>query len=297
MRSPTSARSSRPGRRSTSRRMPAGVTVYAPDAKAPLYPLAALGGIGEPAARRVAAGGPVDDRPRRRRRADGGVDVRRAEVRSERPAHLRGPAGASSPRSLAEVGELRAATRARARWRQPAASRAGGRRRRHGGWTTRYRAPLAAEDHNAQISLLTGMAAAELMLDAGTGILRTQEAPDEQCLRALPPPGRARSAPSGARAVAYGEFIRSLDPGEPRRRRAAAGGRRDRSRRPLRGLRRDPPRHRANGSTSRSPPTTRTRRRRCGACRTATSPSAASRRSAGHRPPTGSVTGLAASPT
>jgi exoribonuclease R len=36
-----------------------------------------------------------------------------------------------------------------------------------------YRAPLPAEGWNAQISLLTGMAAAELMLAHGTGILRT----------------------------------------------------------------------------------------------------------------------------
>lgn len=42
-----------------------------------------------------------------------------------------------------------------------------------------YRAPLPADSWNAQISLLTGMAAADLMLAAGTGILRTlPAAPD-----------------------------------------------------------------------------------------------------------------------
>ena len=40
-----------------------------------------------------------------------------------------------------------------------------------------YRAPLAAEAWNAQVSLLAGMCAARLMLDAGTGILRTLPAP------------------------------------------------------------------------------------------------------------------------
>ncbi|UNO42379.1 RNB domain-containing ribonuclease [Streptomyces sp. MST-110588] len=49
----------------------------------------------------------------------------------------------------------------------------------NGGYTLEYRAPLPAEGWNAQISLLTGMAAAELMLASGTGILRTlPTAPD-----------------------------------------------------------------------------------------------------------------------
>jgi exoribonuclease R len=41
------------------------------------------------------------------------------------------------------------------------------------------RAGLPAEDWNAQLSLLTGMAAARFMLDAGVGILRTLPAPDD----------------------------------------------------------------------------------------------------------------------
>jgi exoribonuclease R len=41
------------------------------------------------------------------------------------------------------------------------------------GWTLGLRPPLPVELYNAELSLLTGMCAAELMLDAGFGILRT----------------------------------------------------------------------------------------------------------------------------
>ena len=51
----------------------------------------------------------------------------------------------------------------------------GSARRSHdeSGWHVVFRAPLPVEDWNAQISLLTGMAAAGMMLEAGVGILRT----------------------------------------------------------------------------------------------------------------------------
>ncbi|WP_037808777.1 RNB domain-containing ribonuclease [Streptomyces sp. NRRL S-1448] len=48
---------------------------------------------------------------------------------------------------------------------------------RNGRYHLEYRAPLPAYGWHAQISLLTGMAAAELMLAAGTGILRTLPSP------------------------------------------------------------------------------------------------------------------------
>lgn len=46
------------------------------------------------------------------------------------------------------------------------------------GWTLRWRDRLPADDWNAEVSLLTGMAAARMMLDAGVGILRTLPEPD-----------------------------------------------------------------------------------------------------------------------
>jgi exoribonuclease R len=42
-----------------------------------------------------------------------------------------------------------------------------------------FRPPVRAEDWNAQLSLLTGMVAARMMLDAKVGILRTMPPPDE----------------------------------------------------------------------------------------------------------------------
>ncbi|GAA1849453.1 RNB domain-containing ribonuclease [Pseudonocardia ailaonensis] len=51
-----------------------------------------------------------------------------------------------------------------------------------GGWTVRVRRRTPVEDWNAEISLLTGMSAARLMLDAGIGILRTLPAPESDAV-------------------------------------------------------------------------------------------------------------------
>ena len=48
-----------------------------------------------------------------------------------------------------------------------------------GGYRIVAAPPLPVEDWNAQISLMTGMAAAEMMLEGKVGILRTMPAPDE----------------------------------------------------------------------------------------------------------------------
>jgi len=54
-----------------------------------------------------------------------------------------------------------------------------------GDWNLVFRAPLPVEAANAEISLLTGMAAAQLMLDGGVGVLRTLPPPDERAVRQL----------------------------------------------------------------------------------------------------------------
>ncbi|MGW6706920.1 RNB domain-containing ribonuclease [Streptomyces sp. NPDC054956] len=83
-----------------------------------------------------------------------------------------------------------------------------------GSYSLVYRAPLPADGWNAQISLMTGMAAAGLMLAAGTGILRTlPSAPDGAV-------GRLRRAAKALRIewphhVPYAELVRSLDPHVP----------------------------------------------------------------------------------
>ncbi|UYQ61809.1 RNB domain-containing ribonuclease [Streptomyces peucetius] len=84
-----------------------------------------------------------------------------------------------------------------------------------GTYVLAYRAPRPAEGWNAQISLLTGMAAADLMTAYGTGILRTlPTAPDgavarlRRCAKAL--------HVQWPHHVSYAELVRSLDPAEPR---------------------------------------------------------------------------------
>ena len=52
-----------------------------------------------------------------------------------------------------------------------------------GTYAVRFRPPLPAEDWNAQISLMTGMAAAELMLGAGVGILRSMPPADDRAVQ------------------------------------------------------------------------------------------------------------------
>ncbi|MFJ1758054.1 RNB domain-containing ribonuclease [Kitasatospora sp. NPDC088134] len=80
-----------------------------------------------------------------------------------------------------------------------------------GGYRLGYRAPRPADGWNAQISLLTGMAAAELMLDAGIGLLRTLPAAPDSAYARL----RRVAAALGVDWPAdlpYPELVRSLDP-------------------------------------------------------------------------------------
>ncbi|MWV50364.1 RNB domain-containing ribonuclease [Rathayibacter sp. VKM Ac-2803] len=85
-----------------------------------------------------------------------------------------------------------------------------------GGYRVERRAPLAVEGWNAQVSLLTGMAAATLMVDARIGILRTMPAADPSTVAAF----RARAEALGtpwALEEPYGAYLRRLDTTDPRR--------------------------------------------------------------------------------
>src|SRR4051794_1828934 len=81
-------------------------------------------------------------------------------------------------------------------------------------WTVSYRVPLETEEWNAQISLLTGMAAAQLMLRAGVGILRTQPHANEKALARLRRQAQALRV-DWPEQTPYPEFLRSLDPALP----------------------------------------------------------------------------------
>ena len=79
------------------------------------------------------------------------------------------------------------------------------------GWQLRFRAPLPAEGWNAQISLLTGTAAAHIMLYGQVGILRTMPPADHESLRRLHQTAKALKINWPAE-LDYPEFVRSLDP-------------------------------------------------------------------------------------
>jgi exoribonuclease R len=85
----------------------------------------------------------------------------------------------------------------------------------NGHYRLHFRPPLPAEDWNAQISLMTGMAAAELMLEAKVGILRTMPAPDQNAVGRFRHASRALAV-EWREDVPYGEFLRTLDRTDPK---------------------------------------------------------------------------------
>ena len=73
------------------------------------------------------------------------------------------------------------------------------------------RTPVEAESWNAQISLMTGMAAAAIMLEGKIGILRTMPEPKEESVTWF----RRRAAALGTpwpETMEYGEYLRTLHP-------------------------------------------------------------------------------------
>jgi VacB/RNase II family 3'-5' exoribonuclease len=78
-------------------------------------------------------------------------------------------------------------------------------------WVLAFRQPLPVETWNAQISLLTGMAAAHLMTEGRVGVLRTLTPPDPRDVTRLRRVATALRVdwPS---STTYPDFIRSLDP-------------------------------------------------------------------------------------
>jgi exoribonuclease R len=185
-----------------------GVTVYAPDVRVPLHPPVLSEGAASllPGQWTPAILWTLDLDGEGRLTC---TDVERAQVRSK-AQHTYADVPPDVAELLAEVGERRAALeRARGGVQLDVPEQEVV---RHGdGWTVSYRAPLATEDHNAQVSLLTGIAAAQLMLEAGTGILRTQPPPDEAAFVRLRLQGRALGV-TWPEDEPYPAFVARLDP-------------------------------------------------------------------------------------
>ncbi|MCI0687075.1 MAG: RNB domain-containing ribonuclease, partial [Sporichthyaceae bacterium] len=197
-----------------------GMTLYLPDARTPLYPQS----LGEGAASLL----PGVTRPALLwtldldRSGEGvGIDVRRALVRSraqlsyEQVQRALDTDTAEGPLELLrEVGRLR---------EQREAERGGISLplpeqdvvETSGSFQLVFRAPLPVEGWNAQISLLTGMAAAELMLYGEIGLLRTLPAAPEHAIKRLRRVARALQI-DWPPEDSYAEMIRTLDPRLPR---------------------------------------------------------------------------------
>jgi exoribonuclease R len=197
-----------------------GQTFYAPDGNARLYPPELSEGAGSllPDETRPALVWTLD------LDADGeniGIDARRALVRSRRKLDYEGVQRSLDDGSadaslllLREVGLLRQAREARRGGvdlpipdQEVSLDR--------DGYELSWRAPLPVESWNAQVSLLTGQAAAELMLAAGVGVLRTLPRADPGAVARLRRTAAALEVP-WPEHDSHAEFIRTLDPSIPR---------------------------------------------------------------------------------
>lgn len=82
-------------------------------------------------------------------------------------------------------------------------------------WTVHFRSPLPVEGWNAQISLMTGIAAANLMMGAKIGVLRTLPPVDPASLGRLRHVAKALQI-DWPKEMGYPEFLRSIDERDPR---------------------------------------------------------------------------------
>ncbi|ADG78114.1 Ribonuclease II OS=Tsukamurella paurometabola (strain ATCC 8368 / DSM / CCUG 35730 / CIP 100753/ JCM 10117 / KCTC 9821 / NBRC 16120 / NCIMB 702349 / NCTC 13040) OX=521096 GN=Tpau_1489 PE=4 SV=1 [Tsukamurella paurometabola] len=197
-----------------------GQTMYLPDGSVPLHPRALSEGAGSLL--------PGEDRPvalwEIRVDAAGEVTsatVRRATVRSRAQLDYAGVqadfnAGRVHPSValLPEVGRLRQAwSRAHGaiELRLPAQEAVRG----ADGWELRIEPRTDFDGYNAQISLLTGVCAAAIMLDAGAGLLRTLPAAPKDAVDDLRRTAAAlgQSWPEGA---SVGDFLAGVDVSTPR---------------------------------------------------------------------------------
>ena len=196
-----------------------GLTLYAPDRRTLLHPPV----LSEGAASLL----PDQERPvllwtlTVDERAElTATDVRRARVRSrdqlsyhQAQAEIDGGQARQTLALLAEVGPLRERRerdRGGVSLNLPEQEVTSG----PGGWVLDYRTPLPVEGWNAQISLITGMAAAQLMIGGKVGILRTVPKADPGSLRRLRQVAGALHIGWPAER-GYPEFVRGLDPSRP----------------------------------------------------------------------------------
>lgn len=201
-----------------------GVTVYLPDAKVPLHPESLSEGTASllPDVDRAAVVWTID------LDADGATtaaSLERAVVRSRAKLDYVGvqrdvdTGTAADPIALLpDIGRLlleRGLARGAINLPMPEQEIERSTEGRDGGWRLVLRAPAPVEEYNAQISLLTGMTAADIMLRGGLGLLRTMPAAAPPAVERLRAAARALGIdwPDG---VSVGRVLASLDPAQPR---------------------------------------------------------------------------------
>lgn len=86
---------------------------------------------------------------------------------------------------------------------------------RDGTWELEFRSLVPVENWNAQISLLTGFAAAQVMLDGKVGILRTLPPAPDWSIKKLRRSVRSLGV-EWPKDMPYPEFVRSLSPDDPK---------------------------------------------------------------------------------
>lgn len=84
----------------------------------------------------------------------------------------------------------------------------------NGTYSLQFRPLLPVEDWNAQISLLTGMVAAEIMLEGKIGILRTMPPAQQRDVDRFRRQVKALGV-DWPKGLAYGDFLRTLDRTDP----------------------------------------------------------------------------------
>lgn len=195
-----------------------GATLYTPDFRAPLYPPL----LSEGAASLL----PDQDRPAvlwtfklDSRGVVRSVKVERSMIRSRRRlsyAEAQEEIESGSPAEALEV------LKEVGLWRQQIERERGGVDLRipdqqiestPDGFQVVYRTDFPVERWNAQMSLMTGIAAGTLMMERGTGLLRTLPAPSDETVRGL----RSSAAALGLdwpNGLPYQDFIRGLDPAQ-----------------------------------------------------------------------------------
>ena len=197
-----------------------GMTLYAPDGRTPLHPPALSEGAASLLPDQVRPALLWTIRVDLRGRMTG-AEVSRALVRSRAQlsyVEAQAEIDSGSPRETLALLSLVG------RWRERREVERGGVSLQtpeqevvaaDSSWRLVFRAPLPVEGWNAQISLLTGMAAAHLMLYGQTGVLRTMPPAESGAVRRLRQTARALGIRWPAE-LDYPDFVRSLDPEQPR---------------------------------------------------------------------------------